>query len=382
MLWAGWFLFLVGGFVSSGLPVSGFARLSQVQARRVLALFLAAAAFCVAITFSPLRSGYAKRARVQGPGDVALFNAKIARMRGGEGYYEAAGAELRARGYPTRSVFNWRTPLPIWLIARLPHPAMGKALLCGLGVVMIALALGVTARLAGTRSAFLCAALLFGAVMPCFLGDLHAMPVLWAGVLMGISVCLYGNDQWRAGCLAGLAALFMRELAAPYCLLAATLALTSRRRGELAVWAGGFACYALFFLWHAWQVAAVSGAHELAHDHGWVRLGGAGFVISTVQMNAYLLVSPQWLSALYLAAAMLGLAGWRSALGKRVGLTVCMYVMLFAIVGQPFNQYWGSLIAPLFCFGAAQAPLALRDLWRRARGVSLETIATLEATSA
>ena len=36
----------------------------------------------------------------------------------------------------------------------------------------------------------------------------------------------------------------------------------------------------------------------------------------------------------------------------------------FAVIGQSFNQYWGSLIAPLLCFGVARFPASLRDLWQ------------------
>jgi hypothetical protein len=63
---------------------------------------------------------------------------------------------------------------------------------------------------------------------------------------------------------------------------------------------------------------------------------------------------------------MLGFAGWNSAAGRRAGLAASLYLGLFAIVGQPFNQYWGSLVAPLLCLGIAQAPDALTTLWRRA----------------
>ena len=64
---------------------------------------------------------------------------------------------------------------------------------------------------------------------------------------------------------------------------------------------------------------------------------------------------------------MLGLAGWRTALGTRIGLSACMYVAAFSIVGQDFNRYWGFMIAPLFCFGIVRAPGALIDLWRAAK---------------
>ena len=52
--------------------------------------------------------------------DCGLDQDGVDRIHAGEGYYRAAGDELRGRGYPTRSVFNWRTPLPMWLIGRMP----------------------------------------------------------------------------------------------------------------------------------------------------------------------------------------------------------------------------------------------------------------------
>jgi len=83
----------------------------------------------------------------------------------------------------------------------------------------------------------------------------------------------------------------------------------------------------------------------------------------TCRMNAYLFNAPLWLSALYLPLALLGLAGWRGWTGARLALTAAAYVAAFAVVGQPFNDYWGLLDAPLFAFGFAAAPAALRDLY-------------------
>ena len=49
------------------------------------------------------------------------------------------------------------------------------------------------------------------------------MPSLWAGVLIGLSICAYGIDRPRTGVALGLAAVFIRELAMPYCLVAAAM---------------------------------------------------------------------------------------------------------------------------------------------------------------
>ena len=79
-------------------------------------------------------------------GDVALYRAEVARIRHGEGYYQAAAAELTARGYPTRSVFNWRTPLPMWLLGKMPAKPLGKALLGAMALLLMLMAYESLAR--------------------------------------------------------------------------------------------------------------------------------------------------------------------------------------------------------------------------------------------
>ena len=83
-------------------------------------------------------------------------------------------------------------------------------------------------------------------------------------------------------------------------------------------------------------------------------------------MNAYLLLLPPWVAAVYLVAAMVGMGGWSTPLGTRIGLGTCLFLAVFAFVGQSFNQYWGSLVAPLLCFGVARFPASFGDLWRAA----------------
>ena len=105
-----------------------------------------------------------------------------------------------------------------------------------------------------------------------------------------------------------------------------------RRWGESFAWLICLAGYGLCYALHAHFVRTHLQPGDTAHELGWLRLGGLPFVISLVQMNAYLLVSPQWLAALYLPAALLGLAAWPSALGRRVTGTVCLYLGVFAVV--------------------------------------------------
>ena len=326
---------------------------------------MAAAVFFVGVTLSPLRSGFAD-APDRGPGDVGLYRAEADRIRAGEAYYDAIATELRQRGYPTRSVFNWRTPLPVWLIGKLPANAGGDLLLGGLGLVLIGLTFHLLANEGSLATAGLGVLLLSGALLPCVLGELSVMSELWSGVLIALSAVLFGLKRNTAAVLAGLAALFFRELAAPYCLLCIVLATGERRWRELAQWGTGLAAYAVFYAWHVSQVLPRIGADDLAHAEGWLRLAGAGFLISTAQMNIYLLLLPQWVAAVYLAATLVACACWNTPAGRRISLTIVGYSVGFSLVGNDFNQYWGSLTAPLMCLAAARFPATLRSLWHDA----------------
>jgi hypothetical protein len=332
----------------------------------VLAVAATAAIFFVAITLSPLASGFAD-APDRGASDIELYSGEAARIQRGESYYDAAATELTARGYPTRSVFNWRMPLPVWLLGNLPDPAIGRVLLSILAISGIVLGSQLMAQERGLRQGVTCGLWLIGGLLPCFLDKLYVMHELWAGAFILLSVLAYGMKRPWWGAALGLAALAIRELAAPYCVLCFVFAIVERRRKEVWFWLIAGVSYAIVFGLHVMQVVPRIAPDARAHTDGWLCFGGAAFVISIVQMNGFLLLLPQWMSGVVLAAAMLGFAGWNSTAGRRAGLAASLYLGLFAVIGQPFNQYWGSLIAPLVCLGIAVAPDALTTLWRCAR---------------
>jgi hypothetical protein len=353
--------------MDSTTHTTGYARLARLQARGVLCLILVTLAASLMVKFVSLASSNLA-ASGRRSGDVALYRAEVDRIHRGEGYYQAAAAELTARDYPTRSVFNWRMPLPMWLLGKLPAPAWGKAMLGAMALLVMLMAFEAVAREGGSvlRHPLACALLLTGPLLPTIVGDAFFMPVLWAGVLVALSVCAYGTNRPWLGVTCGLAAVVFRELALPYCLVCAAMAWWQGRRRELAAWTLGLAGWLALFVLHCWQVSAWIGPDARAHEQGWLQFGGAGFVISTAQMNAYLFGLPPWVTPIYLVAAMVGLAGWSTPLGTRVGLSTCAFLMAFAVVGQSFNQYWGCLIGPLLCFGVARFPASLGDLWDRA----------------
>lgn len=366
----GWFVLpspLAVTMVTTG-PSTTFARLTPRQARAVLLGLLGMGLFCVAVTLSPIASTQVGKAR-PGAGDLALYRAEVERIHAGQGYYAAAHAELTARGYPTRSVFNWRLPTLGWCLGHLPSLDAGKVLLGLLALALMVVSFEVLAREQGhgLGRPIACVLLLSGPLMPCVLGDLVVAHELWAGVLIALSIGVYGLERPCVGAALGLAALFIRELALPYCVLALGLAWWHGRHREMAVWLVGLVLWAAYLAIHAWQVQPWIPADARTHSTSWIQFGGAAFVLATAQMNAYLLLLPQWVTALWFVAALVGMAAWSSPLGERTGLTLCLFVVAFSVVGQDFNQYWGSMFAPLFCFGAVQFPAALGDLWRAAR---------------
>ncbi|HTU26260.1 MAG TPA: hypothetical protein VMF30_12720 [Pirellulales bacterium] len=341
-----------------------FAPSSMRHARTVLAVAAVTALLLVAVTFSPLRSGFAD-APDRGAGDVVLYQAEAGRIAAGENYYDTIASELRSRGYPMQSVFNWRTPLPVWLVGVLPHDWAQALLVATAGAAWL-LGLALLARDFGRLGALAGLVTLSGALLPCLLDDVFIMPEVWAGVLIGLSAAAYGTERNRLGCAAALAALLVRELAAPWCLICLICDVRSRGRRAAAAWGIGFAVYAMLYALHLGQVLPRIMPDDITQGQSWIRFGAAGFLISTVQMNIWLLLTPQWLTAIYLTAALLGAAGWSNPAGRRIAWGVVAYAIAFSIAGQAINQYWGSLIAPLFALAAAAAPSGLARLVRRA----------------
>jgi hypothetical protein len=195
---------------------------------------------------------------------------------------------------------------------------------------------------------------------------------LWAAAFITLSLCAYDRQRPLVAVALGVTALFFRDLAGLYCLTMGLMALTARQWRELAAWTIGLLAYANYLAWHAAQILPLISPDDLAHRGSWLQLGGLPFVLSLCQMNVWLLLSPQWVTAIAFALGLLGLAGWDSAIGQRVAVVLCAYFALFAAVGHPFNQYWGSLFAPLVCFGVARAPATLIKLWRCSRLASVQ----------
>ncbi len=354
--------------MASTTITSNFARLSPWQARGVLIALLAllGAGMWKSPTPPPLCDVRAENAK---SGDVFLYMTEIKRIHVGENYYHVAAEELVTQGYPTASVFNWRTPLPMWLIGKLPDPLVGRLILIAACIAMLLMAFEAAAREQPNvyRLAMPMAALLIGPMLPCFQGDVFVLTEVWAGIMIALSLCAYGVELRFLGATAALAALFFRELALPYCVLGLALALWQRRPKESTVYVVGLIGWMVFYALHCWTVSHLITAAAEAHPHGWVRFGGLTFIIAVTQMNPCLVLLPVWVTVIFFALSMIGFAARQTAWTERITLTACLYVVAFSFVGQEFNRYWGLMIAPLFCFGIVRAPAALWDLWHAAQ---------------
>jgi len=337
------------------------ARLPRVARLVVLlmVLLLAAGLFLAAFQTPPLPIDQTAPLR----GDAATYAEIVTRMQSGEPYYDAAHAVLRANGYGTASVFNWRFPAWPTFLALLPGLGWAQALLglCGIAaIILVASEWRTTLGQLGTAGAALLTALsLAGLLAP----ESVLFAEVAAGILILLSFAAYAADWRWLGVAAALLALFVRELAAPAVIVALLYAIRDHRPREVVVLLLGIAAFAVAYTLHAAVALARLGPADLAYADGWLQFGGLGFLARAAQFNGLFALAPVWLSALLLP---LGLLGALAALPNlRAILVLVLFVAAFAIIGKPFNTYWGALFTPLMSLCVVWSLPAMRDLVRR-----------------
>jgi len=348
---------------------TNFKGLSRDAALAVLVLLAVAIAALLAISFNTVVPEGAANPE---SGDLALYGHIADRLRQGQDYYHAMHAELLAGNYPTLSVFNWRTPLHLSLVALAPSSAVAQtvfAVLAGLiaaGVLVLLRRQGNALLVAGGLPLLLMS--LAGAITP----QTVDVSEIVAGVVILGSLCCYGFDRRIAGMAMAVAALFLRELAGPYLLLCLAYALWQRRAWEVAVGVAGLVVFAIYLWLHAQAVAAQLGPADIHDTGGWLAFGGLRFVLTTANFDGMFMMAPLWVTALVLPLGLFGLFAFPA--GIRMGLMVAGYVVLFVFVGRLFNDYWGAIYTPPLAIGLAWAPFALRDLLQALRQPRLAAV--------
>lgn len=315
----------------------------------------------VAMGRAPLAPADAAAA-VTPEGDVVSYQRIIERMRGGADYYTAAHAVLVADGYGTRSVFNWRTPAWPMLLAALPA-GWGQGVLAALalsGLLMVYRMLREDGGIAVAVLSMLAVGISLGGIIA---PSSVVFSEVAAGTLIMVSVAAFGNGWRRLGLAAGLLALLLRELAAPYVVVCIVLAWREKRWSEVRLWALGLCTYAGYFGWHWWMVSQQLGPMDRAYGEGWLQFGGLGFILATAGFNGLWSLGPVWLPAVLLPLGLLGLWAWPK--GTLALATVAVFVALFAAVGKPFNYYWGALYTPVLTLGLGWAAGAVWEVVRQ-----------------
>ena len=347
-----------------GAAGSRFAGTGRWHARLILGLFLLLIVNGLAQSPAPVPT-------VQGTSedkaDVSLFEDLIEGVRAGGNYHEVAVTAQREQGFPLRPFVAVRLPTLAWLHAALPRG--GAAILFYL---LVAAMLAAWARRLGAeglpaRRTTIGALLLMSGSATLLLPDLIVYHEAWAALLIALSLALHGERRYAPAVAAGLAAALIREQAILYPLIVALVSLHSRRWREAGLWGAAVAAFAGFILWHSMEVSALLRPGDPTSP-GWAGAGGWGSAVTMVQLTGPFRLLPYWLAALALPLALIGWAGWRSAVAVRAALFIAAILLLLAAFARPDNFYWGFLIAPLVPLGLLFAPRALADLAAAAAG--------------
>jgi hypothetical protein len=311
----------------------------------------------------------------QGNGDLALYARTIELLRHGEPYYPAITSELRANNYPLRPFLTVRLPTLSVALAALPDALTARTLLAGLALVTFVVWAWCFRALRGEPLRYTALLLLLSTgFVPALAPVAYPLHEVWAGLLIALSLALRRPDRWLLSVAIATVAALLRELAAPYLIAMAALALKDGCRREAMGWFAGLLVFALALGAHAVAVGAVVTPNDPTSP-SWLSVGGLGFVLQTASWNLLLSASPDWLGAALLPLALLGLAMRRDALGQRLALTVFGYTLAFLVVGRANNSYWGLMIAPLWPLGLYFAGPALLQLGKTmARPLRAQTI--------
>lgn len=300
--------------------------------------------------------------------DVQLYRAIAEAVGGGQPYYPAAAAIQRANGYPTAPGAVIRQPALTYLLVGLRLDALREAAMIALMLAVIVQLLRVLdreVRLAKPRLRIIACAL----TGLSFAGTPLAFYVheAWAALLLALSLLLYRADRWGPSLALAFAACVLRELAAPFLLAMAAMAMIERRWTQAEAWLLALLAFFAVYAVHLHLAAGQFRPGDL-RSQGWVYLGGPGFVISTLRFNLLLHFLPGPAAVAGALLALLGLMGLRDPRAARATLIAAGYMAAFLVVGRADNYFWGFLYTPFLGVGFAFAPRAMADLCRRAAG--------------
>lgn len=281
-----------------------------------------------------------------GGNDAEMYREVADRFANGEPYYPTLGAALRDGGFPRRPVFNWRTPLHL--------PALGLLRAWGLthvafGLLVIPAFLALLHAWRDVRPLRIAGAVSLGGLIaaPLFHSTLYLFAEVWCGAALFLGFALRGSPL-RSVRLLGAAsivlALFLRELALPWLLVAAVVDVSERRwlsGGTLLI---GLGAWAAWFAVHVSQVNAhlIPGLDD--HVRSWVAFGGLPFLLDSLRYFPLVTLVPR-LAPLIVAVGLIAAAAcWRSP-HRALALALVGWWFSLLIFGRDVNHYWGAVAA-------------------------------------
>ena len=346
---------------------SRFAGLSIRNARIALALLAALllATLLALGTPGPPPVSHDPANRADDQTDVVLYESIVDNVRHGGSYYPVTAEALRSGNYPLRPFITFRLPTLAMVQAALPS--------WGIAALLYALAAATALAWYGRLApAFIRApprivamALLAGGMMAFVQPDLAYFHEIWAGLFIALSLAIRRPASWLPSVCFGLAAVLIRETAAPYLLLMGFFAMLEGNRREAAAWAVTLAILGVALAAHAHAVAQVIRPLDPASP-GWAGLLGFGFFVRTMAISTALGIAPLALAAPLVGLALFGWAAWRDELGLRMLALLSGYAAILGVFGRVDTFYWGLLVAPVSLVGLAFVPDALRDVFAAA----------------
>lgn len=281
--------------------------------------------------------------------DVTLYRHISARLEQGQDYYTAAAQEQRYHGFPLRPAVTVRLPTMAWLNTMVDPQTLLRLLLA-----VTAFAWATVPGLAPTERPAVALLVVAGSwqVFADYSAWIHEY---WAALLIALSAALYGRTHWWLSVVAGTAAVFVRELALPFLLLAGTFAFFDGRRREAAGWAVAVALFVVAMAVHAYFVSRVA----LPQDNvsaGWLGLRGYSGAIHRVAFQSPLAVLGAPFANIAVALALVGWLGLRNRLGLFVFLYLLGMTAMLAIFPRSDNLFWSITVQPLWLGGLAFLP--------------------------
>ncbi len=290
-------------------------------------------------------------------GDLALYHRIADRVDAGEDYYIAATDEHRAASYPTIPFVTVRLPTLYWI-----HKLVGEKGLQILGwLVLLATVLAWERKLAprtNLAERTFAAICLFMSATTVFTPHVLLMHDIPAGLLLSLAMGLYHRRVWWPALLVAGAAIFIREIAAPFVLLWLAFALAERRWREAGAIAALLVVFAVALFFHAQAVEAVRLPSD-QHSPGWTGMLGVDWVLQSLsRLTPLLFLPPAWAAPL----ALLPLFGWLGLGGHTGAFAVLFFAgmgLAMALFARVENYYWVMLVLPVYAVGLALVPRAL-----------------------